>query len=82
MLIDCDTCRARGPACGDCMVTAMLGRTPEDVLELNTTEQQALSALAASGLVPPLRLVPVLAPGDRRSTRTGQDGRNRRAAAG
>ncbi|WP_233153326.1 hypothetical protein [Kineosporia sp. R_H_3] len=25
MLIDCDTCVVRGPACGDCVVTVLLG---------------------------------------------------------
>lgn len=28
MLIDCDACAARGPACGDCVVTVLLGGPP------------------------------------------------------
>ncbi|MEP6695249.1 MAG: hypothetical protein ABJA34_00055 [Pseudonocardiales bacterium] len=57
MLIDCDTCEVRGLACGDCVVTVLLGAPPEGV-ELDDTERQALEALAEGGLVPRLRLVP------------------------
>ena len=63
VIIDCDTCAARGPACGDCVVTVLLG-TPEWMLEapggptLLPAETAALAVLADSGLVPPLRLVP------------------------
>jgi hypothetical protein len=60
MLIDCDLCRVRGPACGDCVVTVLLGAPPEGV-RLDPEERDALDVLAASGLVPPLRLV-VLGP--------------------
>jgi hypothetical protein len=28
MMIDCDACVARGPACGDCVVTVLLGAPP------------------------------------------------------
>ena len=56
MLIDCDTCEVRGLACGDCVVSVLLGPPPE--LELDASEQEALDVLAGSGLVPPLRLVP------------------------
>ncbi len=54
--VDCDTCTARGPACTDCVVTVLLG-LPGPRVDLDGDEQQALSALAGSGLVPPLRLV-------------------------
>ncbi len=57
MIIDCDTCRVRGPACGDCVVTVMLG-LPGTRHSLDVAEQRAIGVLAASGLVPPLRLVP------------------------
>jgi hypothetical protein len=60
--IDCDTCEVRGDACGDCVVTFLLGAPPEGV-DIDAQERQALEVLAASGLVPPLRLVP---PGGRR----------------
>ena len=59
MIIDCDTCRARGPACGDCMVTAIIGPPGQGPIRIDGAQQAALSALAASGMVPPLRLVPV-----------------------
>jgi hypothetical protein len=55
--VDCDSCSARGPACNDCVVTVLLG-LPGPRVDLDDDEQQALSALAGSGLVPPLRLVP------------------------
>jgi hypothetical protein len=54
--VDCDSCSARGPACTDCVVTVLLG-IPGPRVDLDGDEQQALSALAGSGLVPPLRLV-------------------------
>jgi hypothetical protein len=57
MLIDCDTCAVRGPACGDCVVTVLLGAPPAGV-ELDGAERAAIAVLAGSGLVPPLRLVP------------------------
>lgn len=52
--IDCGTCEVRGLACGDCVVTVLLGGPPE---QLDAEEQRALGVLADSGLVPPLRLV-------------------------
>lgn len=54
VIIDCDTCTVRGDACGDCVVAVLLGAPP--VLDIE--EQQAIEVLAASGLVPPLRLAP------------------------
>ena len=65
MNIDCDSCAAKGPACGDCLVTVLLGAPPEGV-ELDEAEQRAIEALAESGLIPPLRLVPERRPGRRR----------------
>jgi hypothetical protein len=56
VLIDCDSCTVRGAACGDCVVTVLLGSPPVAV-DLDPTEQAAISALAEHGLVPPLRLV-------------------------
>lgn len=53
--LDCDTCTVRGLACGDCVVSLLIG-PPADV-ELDAAEQQALDVLAAGGLIPPLRLV-------------------------
>lgn len=56
MLIDCDSCAVRGDACGDCVVTVLLGAPPEGV-RLDAAEERAIDVLSASGLVPPLRLV-------------------------
>ena len=61
MLIDCDTCVARGVACRDCVVTVLLQRPPVP-LELDDAEQRAIAELSDAGLVPPLRLVPVIPP--------------------
>jgi hypothetical protein len=68
MHIDCDTCEVKGLACGDCVVTYLLGSAPDVMggvpgvggvgpIELDHEERAALAVLAASGLVPPLRLV-------------------------
>jgi len=53
--IDCDTCVVRGPTCSDCVVTVLLGPPPE--VGFDDEEQRALEVLAASGLVPRLRMV-------------------------
>ena len=55
MRIDCDGCRARGPACGECVVSVILG-PPEDV-ELDDPTRAALAHLAEAGMVPHLRLI-------------------------
>lgn len=60
MLIDCDDCAVRGVACGDCVMTVLLGAPPAAV-EIDETESRALGALADGGLVPRLRLVPLRA---------------------
>ena len=56
MHIDCDSCTVRGAACSGCVVTVLLGM-PQSGVEWDDAEQQAVGVLAASGLVPPLRLV-------------------------
>jgi len=72
LLIDCDSCLVRGPACSDCVVTFLLGGPPDPVelhrphsgagsVELSAVERGALDALADSGMVPPLRLVTAVA---------------------
>lgn len=60
MVIDCDGCVMRDIACGDCVVTFLLG--PAD--DLGTAEQTALAVLADGGLVPPLRMRPSVLPGE------------------
>lgn len=57
MIIDCETCTVRGPACGDCVVSFLTipVRQPEPA-ELDAAEQRAIEVLAAEGLIPPLRM--------------------------
>ena len=57
MLIDCTNCAVRGPACGSCIISVMLGAPPDGV-EIDESERAALRALADAGMVPHLRLVP------------------------
>src|SRR3954468_18233160 len=71
MLIDCDACAVRGPACGDCVVSVLLAgpgvhthgepHVPETLPapELDAAERAAIAVLAGCGLVPPLRLLPL-----------------------
>jgi hypothetical protein len=54
MIVDCHTCVMHDLACGDCVVSVLLGSPPA---ELAAPEVAALAVLADSGLVPPLRLV-------------------------
>lgn len=57
VVVDCDRCLVRSPgACGDCVVTVLLGAPPEGI-ELDSDDVAALEALADGGLVPPLRMV-------------------------
>jgi predicted small lipoprotein YifL len=76
MIIDCDACAVRGPACSDCVVSVLLGGPPVEgdlparadgpaPVELDGAERAALAVLAGCGLVPPLRLVPVDRQADR-----------------
>ena len=61
MLIDCDGCAVRDLQCDDCVMTVLL-RAPgaySGVYEVDDSERSALDALADSGLVPRLRLVPL-----------------------
>ncbi len=58
MKIDCEGCALRDLACGACVVTVLLGE-PE-ALDVDDVERRALDVLADSGLVPRLRLVPML----------------------
>lgn len=57
VVVDCDRCLVRSAdACGDCIVTVLLGAPPVGI-EIEADELRALEALSSSGLVPPLRLV-------------------------
>ena len=53
LTIDCASCLARPAACGDCIVSVLLGPPGS----IGGEEQAAFAVLAGSGLVPPLRLV-------------------------
>lgn len=69
--VDCSSCRVRGDACTDCVVSVLLGVPSSDV-RLTEAEQQAIDALSAVGLVPPLRLVRPVAPaGEEEQRRRG-----------
>lgn len=74
MVIDCDTCAVRGPACGDCVVSVLLGHpgmpapTPggtTDAVDLDADQQRALGVLADAGMRLRLRLVHAETPGVR-----------------
>ncbi len=65
--IECDGCRGRAlQACGDCVVSFILGREPDDAVIIDVNEARAVRLLGDAGLVPPLRF-------DRASA-TGSDG--------
>jgi hypothetical protein len=94
MMIDCDACAARGPACGDCVVTVLLGAPPavrpgdgEVGIDLDGVEQAALAVLAGTGLIPPLRLVAAdnlkdgHRPADHRHSESHSDQRSERHSA-
>lgn len=56
MQIDCDECvMQHTEACGDCIVTVLLGNP--GFVELGNDESLALGHLAEAGMVAPLRLV-------------------------
>ncbi len=63
VVVDCDRCLVRSPsACGDCIVTVLLGAPPAGI-QIDAEELAALGVLADAGCVPPLRLVtPVAGP--------------------
>lgn len=58
MIIDCASCVGRPTECGDCVVSVVLGQHPQG-LDLDSEERMAMAVLAGSGLVPPLRLMPI-----------------------
>ena len=56
MRIDCDDCRMQGTdACGDCIVTFVVGREPGDALVIDAEEERAVRLLASAGLVRDLK---------------------------
>ncbi|GAA4480193.1 hypothetical protein GCM10023094_26320 [Rhodococcus olei] len=79
MIVDCSECAVRDIACGDCVVTVLLGypgaadpvpATGAAVaarMSIEQDERAAMEALADVGMVPRLRLVPAVDP-----TQTGR----------
>lgn len=63
--IDCDRCVARGHACSECVVSALLDAPA--AIDLTLDERQAIANLAAAGLVPPMRMQ-ALGPGTRQAS--------------
>nr|WP_246098012.1 hypothetical protein [Rhodococcus spelaei] len=69
MIVDCSDCGVRGIACGDCVVTVLLGHpgvgpgrsdgAPGNParITIEQDERAAMEALAEAGMVPRLRLV-------------------------
>jgi hypothetical protein len=56
MIISCEECTMRDtPACGDCVVTFLLGREPDEAVVFDVAEERALRLLAGAGMVPTLR---------------------------
>lgn len=61
MLIDCGTCEMANIACGDCVVSVLLGMPEVGIgpgAQVAESHVAAIEVLAAGGLVPPLRMVP------------------------
>lgn len=56
MEICCDDCVMQGTsACGDCVVTFICGREPDEAVVIDVAEARAVRLLSEVGLVPPLR---------------------------
>ena len=56
MSISCDDCQLRDTdACGDCLVSFVLGRDPDDAVVVDVEEARAIRLLSGAGLVPALR---------------------------
>lgn len=62
MIIDCDNCLLREIACGDCVVSVLIGAPPSVNIEspseanlLSEEEARVIDLLASRGMVPPLR---------------------------
>ena len=86
MLIDCDTCTARGTGCGDCVVTVLLGAPPswrgsDPVVVPMTARARATIPGAATGtgpaaaedvVVPPPGVVVEFDEVERRAVRRGR----------
>lgn len=55
LTIDCDRCTLQGThACGDCVVSFLLDREPDDAVVIDADEARAMRMLERAGLVPAL----------------------------
>ncbi|MET4049150.1 hypothetical protein BJD99_10190 [Rhodococcus sp. 1163] len=69
MIVDCSDCKVRDIACGDCVVTVLLGAprlagsagvdvgSAASKIDIDQAELGAIGVLAEGGLIPHLRLV-------------------------
>lgn len=54
--VDCDTCVMRATdACGDCLVTYICDREPDEAVIITIEELRAMRTLSEAGLVPDLK---------------------------
>jgi len=54
--VECESCVMRETeACGDCVVTYLLGREPDDAVVIDADEARAMRMLEDAGLLPALR---------------------------
>jgi len=54
--VDCDTCVMRATdACGDCLVTYICDREPDEAVIITIEELRAMRTLSDAGLVPDLK---------------------------
>ena len=59
--ISCDDCTMQGTdACGDCIVTFICSREPDDAVIIDAAEERAVRMLIRGGLVPDLRHQPAV----------------------
>ena len=59
LTIDCDECAMQGTsACGDCVVTFICNREPDEAVIIDVAEARSVRMLAEAGLVPALRHQP------------------------
>lgn len=54
--IECESCVMRdSDACGDCVVTFLVDREPDDAVVIDADEARAMRMLERAGLLPSLR---------------------------
>jgi hypothetical protein len=54
--VECESCTMQGTdACGDCVVTFLVDRDPDDAVVIDASEARAMRMLERAGLLPSLR---------------------------